>query len=431
MFWKAQQVAASDPGAWQRFMESNIGKQAQFNAQLFEAQARFGAVLGPIRLFAYEVGTVAIGALTAFGTAMKIGVTESLQMTFTVALPAMVKLGVGNVLLLLGQMVGAVSNLLGKLGIDLGGGLAQRLTSFGTGIWNSGSFGLAQYNQWRDKSMEAVREAMTGSGTAVDMSPIVFPNKPGGPGGDAPLTKAQLNERLALLLALAGSPVQAADSLRFQGLDGPISTRDDRIDASGSLFAGTRRGRGSKSETPLDRFEAEVEQRTLAVDRSFEALGTNLGDTLAGGFSNALQAGIQGKNPFKAFGSVVLAGLGSIMQEMGKAMIAKGIILLKLLPFLSNPFTSGPALIAAGIALTALGATLGGIATGGGGGSGGGAGASRDRTTQITLTADGAGGFTAPKQKDAQHFTVIGASDPRSHRIVGEITKSASRRNIG
>jgi hypothetical protein len=211
-----------------------------------------------------------------------------------------------------------------------------------------------------------------------------------------------------------------------------VATRNDRIDASGSLFARSpRRRRGAAGgETPLDRFEADVAQRSVAVDRQFEQLGTNLGMTLADGFAAALGGALRGKNPFKAFGNVVLAGLGSIMQQMGQAMIAKGVILLKLLPFLSNPFSSGPALIAAGIAISALGATLGGIAGGAGGGGGGGGAVSRDRATTITLTADGAGGFTAPKQQTGQVIQVLGKDSPEGQKLFAQFGKGAVRRNL-
>jgi hypothetical protein len=95
---------------------------------------------------------------------------------------------------------------------------------------------------------------------------------------------------------------------------------------------------------------------------------------------------------------------------------------------MSNPFTAGFALLAFGVALKALGSAMGGEATGSGGGGGGSI--DRDRTTNITLTADGAGGFKAPKRDQGQHFTVIGASDPRAHRIIGDISKAGARRNI-
>jgi hypothetical protein len=209
----------------------------------------------------------------------------------------------------------------------------------------------------------------------------------------------------------------------------PIATRNDRIDVSGNLHTRQTFGR---EENAWDRFEQQQRQRAQAVARSFAMLGTNLGMTLADGFSAGMSAAMQGKNPFTAFGKAVLGGLGSIFTQMGSELIAYGVIMMNLLPFLSNPFTSGPAAIAAGAALVALGSVLGGIATGGSkGGSGGKGGGFEDRTTRITLTADGLGGRTAPQREAGPTFEVIGEKHPRAARIIGNIQKQAARRNIG
>ena len=39
--------------------------------------------------------------------------------------------------------------------------------------------------------------------------------------------------------------------------------------------------------------------------------------------------------------------------------------------------------------------------------------------------------LTAPEGKTQPHYTVIGASDPRATRIIGEIQRAGARRNIG
>jgi len=112
-------------------------------------------------------------------------------------------------------------------------------------------------------------------------------------------------------------------------------------------------------------------------------LSNVLGDTLGAAFSGGMQNA----------GKVALQGLGQIMESMGKTLLAYGLAMVGLLPALSNPFTSGPAAIAAGVILTALGAALGAIASGGssGGAGGGSAGVGpQDTTTNITYYAPGA-----------------------------------------
>ncbi len=180
----------------------------------------------------------------------------------------------------------------------------------------------------------------------------------------------------------------------------------------------------------LQAFANEAKRQAVALKVQFATLGQSLGMTLAMGFSNALGAAMSGKNVFKAFGNVVLSGLGSIFSQMGKALLTAGIAMMKLLPFLSNPFTSGPAMIAAGLILTGVGAAMGGIATGhGGSGGGGGSGddSFRDRTTQITLTAAGAGGMTAPHKQVGPTIHVLGKDSPEGQRMLGEYAAAAKR----
>lgn len=63
------------------------------------------------------------------------------------------------------------------------------------------------------------------------------------------------------------------------------------------------------------------------------------------------------------FGKVILQAFGNLLTQMGVALMAFGATMLKLLPALANPFTSGAAALIAGAALVAIGATLSAIAT--------------------------------------------------------------------
>lgn len=201
-------------------------------------------------------------------------------------------------------------------------------------------------------------------------------------------------------------------------------------DLSG-LFA--QGGSGSSTagrQSIMKSFADEAKRQSVALKVQFATLGQGLGQTLAGSFATGLSAAMSGKNPFVAFGKSVLSGLGSLFSQMGEKLVGYGLIMLKLLPFLSNPFTSGPAAIAAGVALMALGATLGGIAHGSGGSGGGGGGDDfRDRTTQITLTPAGMGGTKAPMGQPGQHFHVIGIDSPQGTTLLGKGMSAAKRMN--
>jgi hypothetical protein len=143
-----------------------------------------------------------------------------------------------------------------------------------------------------------------------------------------------------------------------------------------------------------------------------------------------------------AAGKVALQGLGSIMVQMGQAMLLQGATMMGLLPFLSNPFTSGPALLAAGAVLIGLGATLGAIA-GGKGGKGGGKGGSassrsafENQQRNVTLgsgkSAPGlpGDGRAATMQPVTNNITVIGPNDPTAQRQMSRLMRNADGRNL-
>lgn len=126
------------------------------------------------------------------------------------------------------------------------------------------------------------------------------------------------------------------------------------------------------------------------TDRLFANLTAGIADVFVDGLSTAFAEG------FGNAGRVVLRGLGSIMSQMGAALVKQGAILVGLLPALTNPLTSGPAMLAAGAALLALGGILGGIATGRGGPGGPGGGA----------VATAAGGASVSRDDDALRYTI-------------------------
>ena len=245
------------------------------------------------------------------------------------------------------------------------------------------------------------------------------------PGGGAISGESNLALRGGGVGALSPAAIGGgADEFAGGSLTGDLS----------SIFAQGGSGKSPEGRMAiLQAFANEAKRQAIALQVQFATLGQNLGMTLADGFSAAISGALHGKNAFKSFGNAVLQGLGSIFSQMGKSMLTAGLALTKLLPFMSNPITGGPALIAAGIILTGVGAALGAIATGPGGGSGGGGGGGdfKDRTTQITLTANGMGGFTAPQREAGPTIRVFGKDDPEGQRIFGEHYKSAARsRNV-
>lgn len=136
------------------------------------------------------------------------------------------------------------------------------------------------------------------------------------------------------------------------------------------------------------------------------------------GASSALSAGFQaigaaiasGQDPIKAAGQAILSVFGSIMSQLGASMIASGVAMLAAQVAISNPFTSGLGLIAAGAALSILGGAIGAFASGASGGvSGGGA---------------SSGGSGSVRARDSGTVGLMGAgvnNQEFTFNIVGEI----------
>jgi hypothetical protein len=215
----------------------------------------------------------------------------------------------------------------------------------------------------------------------------------------------------------------------------PISSSPIRgvtADASGSAgFQNAIAGIGAQLAL-IDTLKAEA-------DAKFADFGQGMGDVLATSLGTAFSDGIG------AAGDVLLSGLGGMLVEMGKAMLVQGATMVGLLPALSNPFTSGPALLAAGAVLVGLGATLAGIAGGGsrggrgGGRGGGGSGPASfaDRTESFALgsgqtapTRTGADAKAATLQPITNNITLIGPNDPSAQRAMNDLIQNGQRRGL-
>jgi len=106
-----------------------------------------------------------------------------------------------------------------------------------------------------------------------------------------------------------------------------------------------------------------VSMRTQFVDLTKQAW-TAVGDAMSAGMESAFKTGNLSK-ALASFGKSLMAGFGQMFTEHGKALLEYGVIMSGLAPLLANPFTSGPASIAAGVALMALGAAFSAVSQSG------------------------------------------------------------------
>jgi hypothetical protein len=116
---------------------------------------------------------------------------------------------------------------------------------------------------------------------------------------------------------------------------------------------------------PTIREELQNEFNTEVNIPLNKALTEGLANTLGGAIGDGIGAAFQHHSiaeGFKAGGVALLGGLGGIFEQMGAVWIKYGILHTALGAALWNPITSGPAAIGIGLALEALGATLGALA---------------------------------------------------------------------
>jgi hypothetical protein len=186
-----------------------------------------------------------------------------------------------------------------------------------------------------------------------------------------------------------------------------------------------------------DLFEAELMGDLAAqIETQFRRLPLDLGTTFFEGLGAAWGGGLD------SAGDVILGSLGRIATEMGKTLLVMGLAMEGLLPALSNPFTSGPAMIAAGAILLALGAALTSAMTGGGarGGRTYGTGAGRQAdVSRFTLGATPATQTAAANVESASQLRpqpiihigpVIGARDKQLQRELTETLRLAALRGM-
>jgi hypothetical protein len=293
-----------------------------------------------------------------------------------------------------------------------------------------------------------------------------FANPTASPRGEDPL--AEQNE-LRDLRALQGAPATATPTTLGGARARPRSTAGgDTASPFAPLLAGGPAGiantmtGGALGVRPL----LGTVPATIRVAPKIEAPGfvaemqrfyQNAGRIISGGMAQGLAASIQNgvraafegrgvTGVIRAFGATMLSAVGGIFVELGETYLMYGGIMQGLAALLPNPFTAGPAGLAIGAALIALGTALNGVASGRGRGGGGGGsfsapGVGGDVFRGIVLNPRAApvGGQFAPTGRSGMpatarpvvnNFTVIGQNDPTAQRQIANMVATATRRGI-
>lgn len=233
-------------------------------------------------------------------------------------------------------------------------------------------------------------------------------------------------------------------------VENEVATFDDAYTAYVGMIAGIVSqgefsrvvGKAFKDQTSLA-FQGVLQADLQAIASDFTLLTRDFAGVLIDGIASGFSKG------WGSAKDIILSGLGSILQAMGKHLMVTGAALKGLLPFLTNPFTSGGAMIAAGALIYGAGVTLSAIAAkGSGGGSAGGfaggsvgglgIGGSASQPQSYSLAAGnrygviGASGSASDTKSIVVQFNgpIIGPNDVQAQSAIAAVVNNAARRGL-
>jgi hypothetical protein len=202
----------------------------------------------------------------------------------------------------------------------------------------------------------------------------------------------------------------------------------------------------------------KLAEKMKSRQAQFESIVGSIASVVGGAFADAFTTAFSGGgNVFEEFGKSLMAGIGNILVQLGSSLLAYGLVIAPLAALLNfTPFgglgLGAGASIAAGLALTALGAGMGAI--GGGGSKGGGGGGSssgsakpeqnefavafdpdnklRKSGPSVMPRASGISGAPMPEGRAPIVFapTIIGRDDLQTQRQLKYMVEKASGRGI-
>lgn len=212
-----------------------------------------------------------------------------------------------------------------------------------------------------------------------------------------PLERLQLQAKLKELIALRAELQRVRAGSAFTASVGGDATRQG-ASAAEQQRATTQANQGGLSLAMQGRGgnvglsdygQAVQEQLRQFFQETADLIQTEFARTLGDAIGNAFQTAFTTGDPLKAiqaFGTTMLAGVGSIFVQLGQTYLKYGIIMKALAKLLPNPFTAGWAAAAIGVALIALGKALNAVAVSASGGSAGGGGGGGTRTVDYSDT---------------------------------------------
>lgn len=172
----------------------------------------------------------------------------------------------------------------------------------------------------------------------------------------------------------------------------------------------------SIAEKELLAFHERVTQANIDFNAGQESLLASTVGNFATSFGEMLGEMLSGNAGMEDFGNMILATLGTFIVQMGQLIITAGIGMTAFSKLLTNPFTAGPAAIAAGILLVAVGTAIKGIAS------------SASKSSGSSVSASGSGGTIDTRQSNSTGTQIYGEFKIKGGDLVAVIGKENVRR---
>lgn len=242
----------------------------------------------------------------------------------------------------------------------------------------------------------------------------------------AQMSEAENLELLRKMAPKAGAPIQAMMGLQVKPVAIPAAVlRQMEAQAQGAAEQFAKIADTS--------FIDEITQTGFQIS---EAINNIFGNAFAAGIEKAITSG-SFKEGFKELLRGILSGLGSLLIQLGTALIPVSKLFAKL--WLSLKTLNPIAMAAAAVGLIALGGIMKGVAgrvvEGGGGGGGftapamGGTMSSMAMTTPTQFYGPTAAGSASTIERvNPVNVTIIGPNDPAAQRQMQELVRNAQRR---
>jgi hypothetical protein len=196
---------------------------------------------------------------------------------------------------------------------------------------------------------------------------------------------------------------------------------------------------GDRIKTALTPDWTSIKQNWV---QSLAEFGRTVGQGILNVFSNMAQGGQAAKSAFANLGKTILGGLGNLISSFGAALVPFGELMNAFkAAMMADPVFGGAVAIGVGVALMALGATLGGIVAGGGASTSAGSfstnlGASSTITTLYgnpgtTNPLTGLPSPTGPQQPIVVNATIVGANDTNAGKQLVALLNATARTGPG